>query len=391
MSNGKGGFIGQDGLNAPDQATGVAGTGGDTAVSVAFTAPSNVGAADITGFRVQSNDGIGASGTSSPINVTGLTNGTSYTFNVWTINPFGYSSPSDASGSVTPLAAIALIARGQHSSGQNNFDNQVDSLNIATTGNSSDFGNLSVARISMNNCGSSSTRGIFAGGSKPSNVRSNVIDYFTIQSAGNATDFGNLAAANQNCTSVSSSTRSVTGGGRETDNVDRIQYVTIASTGNTTDFGNLLETKSEFGSTSSPTRGLFFAQGSGGSDDIEYITIASTGNSQDFGNMTVSCESPACCASNTRGLHGGGSGDVADIGYVTIASAGNASDFGDLTVGRARIASASSKVRGIFAGGYGNGIIDYITISTTGNATDFGDMSAQSQLLSACSSAHGGL
>ena len=79
MSNGKGGFIGQDGLNAPDPATGVAGSAGEAQVTVSFTAPTDVGGSAITGYRAQSNDGIGASGSSSPITVTGLTNGTSYT------------------------------------------------------------------------------------------------------------------------------------------------------------------------------------------------------------------------------------------------------------------------------------------------------------------------
>ena len=40
MANGKGGFIGQDGLNAPDPATGVSASGGDAQATVSFTAPS---------------------------------------------------------------------------------------------------------------------------------------------------------------------------------------------------------------------------------------------------------------------------------------------------------------------------------------------------------------
>ena len=40
------------------------------------------------------------------------TNGTSYTFNVWAINPFGWSSPSDASGSVSPTLAVAAFMGG---------------------------------------------------------------------------------------------------------------------------------------------------------------------------------------------------------------------------------------------------------------------------------------
>ncbi len=103
MSKGRGGFIGQNGLNAPDSPTDVSSSAGDSQATVTFTAPSDVGGSEITGFRVQDGTNAhGASGSSSPITVTGLSNGTSYTFNVWAINAFGYSAPSDASGSVTP-------------------------------------------------------------------------------------------------------------------------------------------------------------------------------------------------------------------------------------------------------------------------------------------------
>ena len=59
MAKRTGGFIGQDGINAPDQATGVSGSAGDTEVTVSFTAPSDVGGAAITGYNVQANDGTG--------------------------------------------------------------------------------------------------------------------------------------------------------------------------------------------------------------------------------------------------------------------------------------------------------------------------------------------
>ena len=71
----------------------------------------------------------------------------------------------------------------------------------------------------------------------------NIIEYITIASTGNATDFGNLAANNQDTSSLSNSTRNVTGGGEEGSGTNRIQYITIASTGNSTDFGDLTENK----------------------------------------------------------------------------------------------------------------------------------------------------
>jgi hypothetical protein len=78
-------------------------TPGDQQASVTFTAPSFTGGSAITGYRVTSNPGgITGTGASSPISVTGLTNGTAYTFSVTATNTIGTGSPSGSSNSVTP-------------------------------------------------------------------------------------------------------------------------------------------------------------------------------------------------------------------------------------------------------------------------------------------------
>ncbi|WP_445777224.1 Ig-like domain-containing protein [Shewanella sp.] len=81
-------------------------TAGDAQASVSFTAPANNGGSAITGYTVTSSPGgLTATGTSSPITVTGLTNGTAYTFSVTATNSAGTSSSSSASNSVTPSGA----------------------------------------------------------------------------------------------------------------------------------------------------------------------------------------------------------------------------------------------------------------------------------------------
>lgn len=91
-------------LKTPDAPTIGTATAGNTTASVTFTAPANVGGGAITGFTVISSpQGLIGSGASSPITVSGLTNGTAYTFTVVATNAFGTGPASAASNSVTPI------------------------------------------------------------------------------------------------------------------------------------------------------------------------------------------------------------------------------------------------------------------------------------------------
>jgi uncharacterized protein (TIGR02145 family) len=89
----------------PGPPTSVTASAGNASASVAFVAPTNNGGSAITGYTVTSSPGgFNATGATSPINVTGLTNGTAYTFSVVATNAIGNSSPSTASSAVTPSA-----------------------------------------------------------------------------------------------------------------------------------------------------------------------------------------------------------------------------------------------------------------------------------------------
>lgn len=91
-------------LRVPGAPTIGTATGGNTSASVAFTAPADMGfPAVITGYIATSTpSGITGTGTSSPIAVSGLTNGTAYTFTVNATNASGTGPESSASNSVTP-------------------------------------------------------------------------------------------------------------------------------------------------------------------------------------------------------------------------------------------------------------------------------------------------
>ena len=95
----------------PDAPTDVSAVAGDQKAVVSFTAPASNGGSAITGYTVTSNSGgITATGTSSPITVTGLSPGTSYTFTVRAINDVGTSLNSAISNSVTPKKQVIVPA-----------------------------------------------------------------------------------------------------------------------------------------------------------------------------------------------------------------------------------------------------------------------------------------
>jgi len=124
-------------LKNPDAPTIGTATGGNTSASVTFTAPSNVGGSAITSYTVISTpSGITGTGTSSPVTVSGLTNGTAYTFKVFATNSYGSSVLSSASNSITPVMAIGDAYAGGFYAGQ-----------ISTAGNSVADYNLVVGPV----------------------------------------------------------------------------------------------------------------------------------------------------------------------------------------------------------------------------------------------------
>jgi hypothetical protein len=91
-------------FTTPNAPTSVVATAGNAQASITLTAPIDNGGSSILDYTVTSNPGgITKTGTTSPIIVTGLTNGTAYTFTVTARNAAGESVASAASVSVKPI------------------------------------------------------------------------------------------------------------------------------------------------------------------------------------------------------------------------------------------------------------------------------------------------
>jgi len=296
-----------------------------------------------------------------------------------------------------------LFAGGRESAPA--FTNKIEYINVDTTGNFIDFGNLTEASgngTSQGGCGSR-TRGMWLGGQGQSNPYLITIDYVTYSSLGDAADFGDISQAITQCANLSSATRALRYAGSNPSGtfITQIDAVNIANTGTLFDFGDVSNSIISPAVCMSPTRGIT----AGGTisptrtNIIEYLTFSTQGNTADFGDLTEAKYAMVGASNAVRGVFHSGlntSGNPTNsIDYITIASLGNAVDFGDILSVEQQHMGCASPTRAIFGAGFDvpakTSVVEFVQIMSTGNAIDFGDCTGRDETRGACSNGHGGL
>ena len=279
----------------------------------------------------------------------------------------------------------------------------IDFINIATTGDAQDFGDLaSNRRGPQRGQAGSRVRALAMGGNSTISTVASV----TIASTGNATDTGNILTVGRRLgAGVSNQTRALYAGGLASPAAQNVIDATdIASLGNSVDFGDLTMTRYFQSGVSSPTRGVIAAgynpssPVSGYTKIVDFVTISTQGNAADFGQMTVAGQ-PDAAGNSIRGIFSGGVNPsyTNAIEFLTIATLGNATDFGDLTLAKAQSQAVSSPTRFVSMSGRNSSDslideMDYVQIMSKGNAVGFGEIVGSDRLRAAgASNGHGGL
>ena len=210
-------------------------------------------------------------------------------------------------GGISQEAAASNSTRGLFAGGifpGSQVHDVTEYITIATLGNAIDFGNL-IATVTSNTGVADATRALFAGGIGPGSPFPTVnrIEYFTIATTGNATDFGDLTYSARYPGSMGDSTRGVFMGGNTPSVTNTICSVTIQTTGDATDFGDLVTASADIAATSNSIRGIMGAGGTPSrTNTIEELTIQTTGNATNFGNLSRQVSQLGACSDSHGGL-----------------------------------------------------------------------------------------
>ena len=274
-------------------------------------------------------------------------------------------------------------------SGQAYTSVDISYYDITTSSNAADFGDMSRTNRPMDARASNGVRGVHCGGySAALGTEDDIIDYITFATTGNATDFGDMTQVST-WVGGSDGSRAVIQGAHCNPcgspwYTDTINYFSIDTTGNASDFGNQDIPRYSMGGCGEGIYG-FSCGGHRPSrtDHVSRLVIQTTGDSTGYSELSVPRNNmSSTCGSTGRVLTSGGyTGSYSDIiDYFETENDSAASDFGDMIDDLSQAMMANNGTKASFNGGYNAGggayhlYIQYVDFDTTGNATDAGDL-----------------
>ena len=251
-------------------------------------ANSGAGAGNLTrGIQVAGNDPSGATNVIQFVTI-------ATTGNAQDFGDVGYERCN--SGAVSNQTRL-VYSGGEGTSSPYPKLNNIEFITFATTGNGTDFGDQ-VTLVNSPYGVSSPTRGVFMGGAGATPV----IQKIEIATTGNSVLFGDLTSALYNVRgTITNGHRGVIAGGviSPTGRVNNIDYITIQSGGKSITFGDLTDARDP-SNLSSMTRGVMLSGDYPANVNImDFIEIMTTGNAVDFGDCNKSAASST--ASNGHG------------------------------------------------------------------------------------------
>ena len=112
---------------------------------------------------------------------------------------FGELSGESKSGASMESYTRAVVVLGGNATSPEAFKDTIEYFTMATKGNTTDFGNASSNTGAMNdNAATNRTRGVYhIARTSDGGAELNTLEYITIASTGNATDFGDLTAVSR--------------------------------------------------------------------------------------------------------------------------------------------------------------------------------------------------
>ena len=196
-------YHGHNGSTLSDSTRGITGGGSDPAASpvvgnnIEYITISSTGNAKDFGDLTIQKYGLGAvaSPTRGVFSAGDLGPAFTNTMDYITIQSMGNAIDfGDGITNTSGVGAASNSIRGLFAQGIQSPYQRIDYITIASTGNAIEFGNLTTSHYARFKAGAASpTRAVFAGGyASPAGPGRTDMDYVTIMSTGNATDFGDL-------------------------------------------------------------------------------------------------------------------------------------------------------------------------------------------------------